>query len=324
MKGLYVLDAGAYDLIYGPAEREAISRQVDIYAPLQTRETLRINSFVLHEAEVFFSGWGCPVLTEELLQLAPNLKVVFYGAGSIKSFVTDAFWKRGIQISSAWVANGIPVVEYCLSQVLFGLKSGYQHIFHCRKERAFARLPVAGAFGSTVGLISLGVIGRMLAERLKSFEIQIIAYDPYVPSYPGISMVTLDELFERSDVVSLHTPWLKETEGLITGAHLARMKPYATFINSARGAVVREDELIEVLRQRLDLVAVLDVTYPEPPAPESPLYDLPNVILTPHIAGPLDLECHRNGQFVLEELKRYQAGEPLKYGLTQEQVKIMA
>ena len=164
----------------------------------------------------------------------------------------------------------------------------------------------------------------MLVERLKTFELNLLAYDPYVPSYSGVTMVSLNDLFERSDVVSLHTPWLKETEGMITGEHLAKMKPYTTFINSARGAVVREAEMIEVLRQRPDLVAVLDVTYPEPPVPESPLYDLPNVILTPHIAGPVGPECHRNGQYMLEELKRYLVGESLKYGLTREQVKIMA
>ena len=324
MKGLYVLDQNSFDLLYGPAERDAIAERVEIYGPLQTAEMLKENPAILQEAEAIFSGWGCPVLGEELLQTAPNLKVVFYAAGSIKYFVTEAFWQRGIQISSGWVAMGIPVVEYSLAQILYGLKSGYQQALNCRKERAFARLPAAGAFGSTVGLISLGSIGRMLADRLKTFEVNIIAYDPYVPAYPGVTMVSLNEVFQRADVVSLHTPWLKETEGMIRGAHLAMMKRFSTFINTARGAVVREVEMIEVLRQRPDLMAVLDVTYPEPPVPESPLYDLPNVILTPHIAGPVGLECHRQGQYMLAELKHYQAGEPLQYGLTREQVRIMA
>jgi phosphoglycerate dehydrogenase-like enzyme len=122
----------------------------------------------------------------------------------------------------------------------------------------------------------------------------------------------------------VHTPWLKETEGLITGAHLAMMKTYSTFINSSRGAIVRETEMIAVLRQRADLTAVLDVTHPEPPSPDSPLYSLPNVILTPHIADSVGKECQRMGQYMVEELRRYLACQPLKYALSREQVEKMA
>ena len=137
-------------------------------------------------------------------------------------------------------------------------------------------------------------------------------------------MCSLDEIFRQSNVVSVHTPWLKETERLVAGRHLSMMKPYSTFINTSRGAVIREMEMIEVLRQRQDLVAVLDVTHPEPPAPDSPLFSLPNVILTPHIAGAMGTECRRMGQIMIAELKRYLAGEPLQFGLTRERVAIMA
>jgi len=102
------------------------------------------------------------------------------------------------------------------------------------------------------------------------------------------------------------------------------MRPNTTFINTARGAVVRETEMLEVLAKRPDLFAVLDVTYPEPPDIDSPLFTLPNVLLTPHIAGPIEGECARNGQFMLEELKRFLAGEQMKYAITREQAAIMA
>ncbi|MBZ0295568.1 MAG: glycerate dehydrogenase, partial [Anaerolineae bacterium] len=110
----------------------------------------------------------------------------------------------------------------------------------------------------------------------------------------------------------------------ITGAHFHMMKPNATFINTARGAIVREDEMIEVLQQRPDITALLDVTYPEPPVAGSPLYTLPNVMLTPHIAGSMAEECHRMGYYMLEELERYVAGEPLRYQITREQFEHMA
>jgi phosphoglycerate dehydrogenase-like enzyme len=137
-------------------------------------------------------------------------------------------------------------------------------------------------------------------------------------------MTSLDEVFRRADVVSVHTPWLKETEGLITGAHIASMKPYSTFINTSRGAVVRETEMTHVLQARPDLVAVIDVTHPEPPSPDSPLFTLPNVILTPHIAGSLGAECRRMGQYMVGELERYVLGQPLRYALTRERAAIMA
>jgi phosphoglycerate dehydrogenase-like enzyme len=102
------------------------------------------------------------------------------------------------------------------------------------------------------------------------------------------------------------------------------MKPGASFINTARGAVVNEADLIAVLREREDLFAVLDVTYPEPPAPDSPLFDLPNVLLTPHIAGSLNNECRRMGRTMVEELGRWLRGEPLRYRVGQDYARARA
>jgi phosphoglycerate dehydrogenase-like enzyme len=135
---------------------------------------------------------------------------------------------------------------------------------------------------------------------------------------------TLDEIFAGSDVVSLHTPDLPSTKGMITGRHLEMMKPGATFINTARGAVVNEKEMIEVLRKRTDLTAVLDVCDPEPPGLDSPLTQLPNVVLTPHIAGSAGPECQRLGYYMLQEFQRYLAGEPLKFQITKEAAARMA
>ncbi len=324
MKAIYCLDSVSYDLIYGPEERAAISQWVDVVNSAFTAQEIMKEPQVLENVELIFSGWGGPVFTQEILANAPNLKAVFYGAGSVKYMVTDEFWARKIKITSAYAVNAISVVEYSLAQILFGLRSGWQHVVKCREARAFVRVPMASGFGSTVGLVSLGMIGKMVVERLKGFDVKIIAYDPYISDFPGVEMVSLEEVFQRSDVVSLHTPWLKETEGLIDGRLLATMKPYASFINTSRGAVVRENEMIEVLGQRGDLTAILDVTYPEPPLPNSPLYQMPNVVLTPHIAGATGPECRRMGRLMVEELQRYLAGEPFRYDLTREKVRVMA
>lgn len=328
MKAIYVLGAQPYRWIYQEPERARIAQLVDVYAPPQTAESVQADPSVLAEADVVLSGWGCPTFTPQLLDAAPRLRALFYGAGSVKSVVTDEFWARGIQITSAYAGNAIPVAEYTLSQILFALRSGWQQVLAVREAHTFVRVPLAGTYNSTIGLISLGMVGRRVAELLRHFDVHVIAYDPFVSAERaaalGVEMVELDELFRRADVVSLHTPWLPETERLITGKLLAQLKPYATFINTARGAVVCEGEMIEVLRRRPDLTAVLDVTYPEPPAADSPLYTLPNVILTPHIGGNQGDECRRMGQVMVAELERFIAGQPLQYGLTREQAAILA
>jgi phosphoglycerate dehydrogenase-like enzyme len=324
MKAIYCLDGASFGKIYGESERSAISELVEIIGPARTAEEVTSKPQLLENIDLIFSGWGAPVLTKEILDCAPNLKAVLYGAGSVKYMLTEAFWERKILITSAYAANAVPVVEYTLSQILFALRSGWQHVLKLRQDKAYSLLPMASGYGSTVGLVSLGMIGKMVVERLKTFDVNIIAYDPFVTTYPGVEMVKLDELFRRADVVSLHTPWLKETEGLIGGELIGSMKPYATFLNTSRGAVVCENEMIDVLSRRSDLTAVLDVVYPEPPAADSALFTLPNVILTPHIAGSNGLECRRMGQVMVEELKRYLAGEPFRYNLTREKVAVMA
>jgi phosphoglycerate dehydrogenase-like enzyme len=329
LKAIYLLNPDAYNKIYGEPERDAIADLVEVVAPLQTTGSVAEDASVLADVDVILSGWGMAKLDEAFLAAAPRLKAVFYGAGSIRGFATDAAWDRNIVITSAYAANAVPVSEYALSQILFSLKLGWRQARAIRREGRWIKIsPVPGAYDSTVGIISLGMIGRLVAERLQPFDLNVIAYDPFVSvsdaAKLGVRLVELDELFRRADVVSLHTPKLPETLGMITGAHLASMKENATFINTARGAVVREGEMIDVLQQRPDLTAILDVTDPEPPVEASPLYTLDNVVLTPHIAGSMDTECRRMGQYMIDELKRYLAGEPLRWAIDRERAKRLA
>ncbi|MBL7201680.1 MAG: hydroxyacid dehydrogenase [Anaerolineae bacterium] len=327
LKGLFVMRTQAYSTIYGPSELDEIGQLVDIYAPQQTAASVQEDPSVLAEADVIFSGWGMAKMDDAFLAAAPRLKAVFYGAGSIRGFATDAGWDRGILVTSAYAANAIPTAEYALSQILFSLKRGWFYALAVKRDGRYPkREPVPGAYQSEVGLVSLGMIGSRVARLLQPFDVRVLAYTSSEEKAAslGAERCSLEEVFARSDVVSMHTPWLKETEGMITGEHFAAMKPNATFINTARGAVVREGEMIEVLRERTDLFAVLDVTYPEPPEPGSPLYTLPNVVLTPHIAGSLSGECRRMGGYVVEELKRYLCGEPQLWPISREQAATLA
>lgn len=315
-KALYVLAEVAYDLMFKEVGPE-IATLVDVYAPRTSRQNVAKDPSILQPMEILFTGWGGPKMDEAFLAAAPNLKAVFYSAGSMRAVATDAFWARNIPITCSLEANGISVADYALSQILWLLRRGWYFALQIRQERAWPRLiPVPGDYGSTVGVISLGSIGRRVCKLLQNFDVKVLACstsaNPQTAWELGVEFASLEDVFRRSDVVSLHTPWLKETVGMITGEHFRMMKPGASFLNTARGAVIRENEMIDALRARPDIWAVLDVTYPEPPKPDSPLFTLPNVVMTPHIGGPLDGECLRNGKVMLEELKLYLAGKPMR------------
>lgn len=328
-KGLIILDPQAFELIYGHEYKTEISHRLDLLSEPLSKEQALERPDLLSQAEVIFSGWGAPKLDAAFLDAAPNLKAVFYGAGSIRYFTTEEFWERRIVISSAYAMNAVPVAEYTLATILLSLKNFWKQAFETKQLGRFPdRACCAGAFGSKVGLISLGMIGRLVRERLRSFDLEVLAYDPFVTpeqaTVLGIEMVSLETVFRRCDVVSLHTPWLKETEGMIRGRHFELMKKHATFLNTARGAVVNEPEMIEVLKRRADITALLDVTYPEPPAADSPLWSMPNVILTPHIAGSQDRECRRMGRLMLDEFDRWNRGDSLKWAINREKAALLA
>jgi phosphoglycerate dehydrogenase-like enzyme len=323
LRGLFILDPQSYDAIYGPDERLAIERHVDLLAPPVTREFIASNPHLLRSADVIFSGWGGPMLDDAFLEAAPGLKAFFYGAGTVGYCLTEAVWKRGIVVTTANAANAVPVAEYTLATVLFSLKHGWRLAQRTRERRTFVERDNApGGYGSVVGIISLGTIGREVVARLRPFDLKLWAYDPYVSELEakalGVELAPLEILFKRCDVVSLHAPCLDETIGMIKGEHLGLMKQSATFINTARGEIVRQDEMVALAQQRPDLQFVLDVAHPEPPPADSPLYTLPNVVLTPHIAGSAGHECRRMGRYMVEELERFIAGKPLKWQVTAE------
>jgi phosphoglycerate dehydrogenase-like enzyme len=290
-------------------------------------EKLKENPDLLKDVDLIFGGWGMICLDDYYLQCAPRLKAVFYGAGTVKGFVTDAFWKREIQLTSAYGANAIPVAEFTLAQIIFSLKRGWEHMLY-KEKRDYVKLNVAGTYKSTVGLVSLGAIGSKVREYLRILDVEVLVYtghpSPERAKALDVEFCSLEDLFQRSDVISLHTPVLESTIKMIDKKLLSMMKPNASLINTARGAVICEEELIDVLEERKDLYAILDVSDPEPPVGDSKLYKLPNVVLTPHIAGSLDKECGRMGAFMLEELERYLNGESLQWQVTKESVLNMA
>jgi len=313
---LCLLDQLYWDHVYGQPERERLAALGAVPLRFHTKESILQHPEDLARAEVIFSGWGMPRCDDAFLAGAPRLKAIFHAAGSVRPFIDDAVWRRGIVVSTANSALAVTVAEYTLAQILLSLKLMWRQAGDMRATRRHHRQPLPGIYESVVGLVSVGAVARHLLSLLRHFDLRVVAYDPFLSEEDadrlGIELVSLEELFEISHVVSLHTPWLPETEGMIRGHHFARMRRDSTFINTARGAVVNEPEMIDVLRRRPDLQALLDVTHPEPPATDSPLYELSNVILTPHIAGALDGECRRLGAMAVDEFERYSKDKPLQ------------
>ncbi|QGH35574.1 glycerate dehydrogenase [Gracilibacillus salitolerans] len=325
MKAMYIMSDKSFDLVYPPKIRQEIESLVEVMEPLLTPAMLQEDYTVLNDIDVILSGWGGPRIDHRLLQHAPQLKAVFYAAGSLKKMVTDEMWDKNIIITNAVHANAVPVMEFTVSQILFCLKNGWQFVRDIQRDKIYPSKPydIFGSFGSTVGIISLSTIGKGVCELLKQFDLKVIAYDPFANQEEakelGVELCDLEDIFQLSDIVSLHTPLLEETRGLITGEHFQMLKPNACFINTARGAIVKENEMIQVLNQRQDITAILDVTDPEPPDQNSLLYYLPNIVLTPHLAGSQGAECARMGYYMFLELERYVNNRPLQWQVFREE-----
>ena len=300
------------DYVYTPEQLKEISSITDLYDGIFNKADILAGK--LAGVEVVFSTWCIPPLDAEVLARMPELKAVFYGAGATDSFARPCF-AAGITLCSAWQANAIPVAEFCLGQILLGLKGYFRYAgtLNCR-EKFNQSMRGRGTYGETVVLIGDGAVANKLRELLGNFNLKVIM----IPSRRAEREVSLDEAFKTAMVVSNHLPDRNDNIGEITGAHLASMREGAVFINTGRGRQVREDELIAVMKKRPDLTALLDVTFPEPPEEDSELYTLPNVFLSPHIAGSINDEVHRMADFMIAEYKRFAAGETLLYEVKEE------
>ena len=300
--------------------------------PIYTLEDILANPDVFLDVDFLFSTWGMPGMTEEQIQrVFPNVKCLFYAAGSVQGFARP-FLNCGIKVFSAWGANGVPVAEYTLAQILLA-NTGYFHTFAAMSSGnpsgAHSLVPnFPGNYDVSVGIIGAGMIGKMVIKLLKNFNINVMAYSIDLTDEKaaelGVKNSTIEEIFAGCQVVSNHLANLPQTVGMLKKEHFASMLPYATFINTGRGAQIVETDMIEVLTQRPDLVAVLDVTHPEPPVENSPLYSLPNCIITPHIAGSLGNEVRRMSKYMVAEFNHYIQGEPCQYEVTTEMLQWMA
>jgi len=316
--------------VYAQGRHERVAALTDLHPHVVSADNFEQHADSLAELEVVFSTWGMPALSCEQLRRLRALKAVFYAAGSVKGFARP-FLEQGVSVVSAWVANGRAVAEFTLAQILLSCKGYFRNATDCSSPDKRRRGQVTrgnGVFGETVAVIGAGAIGRQVIELLTPFELSVVVVDPYLPDHEaarlGVRKVSLEQAFGEARVVSNHLPNLPEIRGLLNEPLFRAMRQGATFINTARGAQVVEQDLIQTLKARPDLTALLDVTDPEPPAPDSELYSLPNVQLSSHIAGAMNNEVVRLADCVIAEFEAWQSGRPLKYAVTLDMLEKMA
>ncbi len=272
----------------------------------------------LATVEVLLTSWLAPRLDAAVLATMPSLQLVAHAAGSVRHVVTPAVYDRGITVTSAAAANALPVAEFTFAAIVMCSKDVFGARDRVRRDRGwrpgsatFDVRPTIGNRGRTIGVVGASMIGRLVIERLRSIDCTVLVADPYLTRAEsetlGVTKVELDELCARCDVLTVHAPELPSTRHMISAAQLALLHDGAWVINTARGALVDAAALeAELVSGRLS--ALIDTPDPEPLPAESALYDLPNVVLTPHLAGSSGNELARLGASAVAEIERFAAG----------------
>lgn len=305
--------------MFDKPSRARIARSFNLHPEVLTFADLESNHPAITDAHAIFGTWGFPVLTPDQIKACKALEIIFYSAGSIKKFGRP-FLEAGIPICTAKWANARVVADTCAAQITLSAKQFFARSRayaspEVRPALEAASYKIAALNGSKLALIGCGVIAREIIHRLRGLRLEIHVVDPYLKPEDAdalnVTLVSLEDAFANCDIISNHLPDLPELTGLIGEGHFASMRPFATFINTGRGAQIVEGDLIRVFSERTDLTALLDVTEPEPPAKDSALYNLPNVILTPHLAGCIGAEFNFLLEEVIESSERWLKGEKL-------------
>lgn len=324
-------DKDKFNLVFSQDVINELEKRGELSCELINRENLEKHKDFLSECEAVFSTWGMLQLSEdEIKKYMPGLRCVFYAAGSVQGFA-QPFLKCGVKVFSAFAANAVPVIEYTVSQILLASKGFYQG---SKRYRIAFPSAVAhtqkckGNFGIKVGLIGLGTIGSGVAEKLKDYDIEVLAYDPFCSEEKaealGVRLTDLETIFGECLVVSNHLANKKELKNIFTDKYFRLMQRHSTFINTGRGDQVDEWALAKNLILHPSRTAVLDVLKREKNPHINPLFWCPNAIITPHIAGSIGNETHRMAYYMTDEFDRFFSGAETKYEITEEMLKTMA
>ncbi len=256
---------------------------------------------------ILLTGWGSGSAPAYLI--TPEVRAVFHLGGSVRGVFPQGTLPADLIVVSARTANAVPVAEYALACIIFAAKRATRFADRLRRGTDYwsgALRADAGLFGARIGIVGLSATARHLLQLLRSFDVDVAVADPTRPDdeikAAGARPLTLDALIAWCDILSLHAPSLPTTRGMIDAHRLAALRDGASVINTARGDLVDTAALTAQCRAGR-LTAYLDVTDPEPLAPDSPLPELEHAFVTPHIAGAMGSDVHRMTAFILNELR---------------------
>lgn len=308
-----------------------LSEEYDFcFKPMSKKDVLN-NLNTTKKAEYLFSTWSMEHYTkEEIKKCFPNAKAIFYAAGSVQDFASE-FLDCGIRVFSAFKANAVPVAEYTYAQIILATKGYFQSQKKCRFTRYLAfkySNSCGGNYKAKIGIIGVGAIGSMVANKLKDNDVEVYYYDPFLSKEKadalGIKEMSLEDIFKNCDVITNHLANKDELTGVLNEKLFSSMKPFATFINTGRGRQVDEKGLCKALKKVKTRTALLDVTYPEPAKAFGKLHRRKNIFITPHIAGSNGKEVVRMAEYMLDDAKNVTNGEETKYEVTKQMLKNMA
>jgi D-3-phosphoglycerate dehydrogenase len=268
----------------------------------------------IHDADLFCGHPKVPVDWPRVVEQG-RLKWIQSSAAGLDHFMVPSVIESDIIVTSASGVLADQVTEHAVGLLTSWLRN-LRTFYEAQKRHEFIRRPTLDLHGATVGIVGFGGVGRRMAQVLRVFKTRILATDlfPVNPTSDVDELWPADrlpDLLAAADIVVLSVPLTPTTRGLINKEMLARMKPTALLANLARGPVVVEADLVEALEEGRLAGAVLDVTEIEPLPTTSKLWDLPQVIITPHVAGQTRYRAEQMTDFFCENLRRYQAGEPL-------------
>lgn len=314
----------SWNRIFSPDRRQQLKRDYLLDGsslPVQMTEPELLAS--IGNSEVMISGWGGVPLSKFVLDACPKLRLVIHGAGSVKSLFTPEAMRREIRFCSAVRINARPVAEFCLGIILCDLKRVFRFrgIFNRSSNlidewwdchRSFD----GGYAGKKIGIVHWGETARALAEMLRAFEFEVLVDSEYLTDQEcdgyGVCRSNLETIMSTCDVVTLHAAETPKTMNMIHAGNLGLMKTGSCLINTARGGLIDEEALVNILREGR-IWAFLDIARREPPPNGHPFYSLENCILTPHISGSVGQEAFRLGDYVARELDNYFSGKDPEY-----------
>ncbi|MFC4987573.1 hydroxyacid dehydrogenase [Saliphagus infecundisoli] len=275
--------------------------------------------------DVCVTGWGSPQVTSEVVERADSLELIAHTGGSVATIASPAAYDAGIRVVSANDPMAEFVAEHVLGTMLAARRRLPEFDRAMKEGKGTDSIPVESLIGAEIGLVGLGSIGRHLLAHLRSFDVSVTIYDPYLAEgtlaeYGFAERTDLETVLSGSDVVSIHASRTPETVEMLDSERLATLDDDTLLVNTARAELVVEEALLAELRSGR-ISAALDVFHEEPLPVDHELRGMDNVLLTPHVGGsrirpPLT-------EAVLDDAENYLAGDPLAHEIPREQWELM-